>query len=54
MSDLDLSGEEDPTERMTAQDAQLDEDPPENHRETEFKGEDQTEEFDLDDALEAL
>lgn len=54
MSDLDLSGEQDPTERMTEQDAQLAEDPPENLRETEFEGEDRTEDFDLDDALEAL
>lgn len=55
--EIDLSGEQDPTERMEKQDEQLRErveNADENHREADHQGSLETDEFDLDDALEAL
>lgn len=52
--EIDLSGEQEPTEIMTDRDEQLSEEQPENHRQTEFEGEDRTEDFDLSEALSNL
>jgi hypothetical protein len=55
--EIDLSGEQDPTERMEKQDEQLRqrvEDADDDLREAEHQGSLETDEFDLDDALEAL
>lgn len=49
----ELSGEQDPTERMTEQQEQAREraEDEENHRDADHEGEMQTEEFDLAEAL---
>lgn len=55
--EIDLSGEEDPGERMEKQDEQLRErieEAEENHREADHNGSMKTDEFDLTEALESV
>ncbi len=52
--EIDLSGEQDPEERMAQLQSRSVPDDRENHRTTTHNGVVETEDFDLDDALEAL
>lgn len=52
--DLDLSGEQDVTERMTEQDERYGPDEAENHREPTEDGSMTTEDFDVEEAIDRL